>query len=577
MPTISLQKDGSPLTVLQSHPGTMACALFLLILPNALAMCATLGFTLGIGPQAWLFWSAIAASIGATAYWATSDSKRHWYGLAAGAAITAVALLISKNFIDVWWDARAYHKPAILFMLEGWNPILAPQAQMVRDQLFQILTFPKGSWYASALTTAAVGGIESGKFLNVVLMTACLLTSWVALGKFGLKGIVRTLCSVALMANPMAAMQWQTSYQDGMGASLLTTLTLSLATYNTTRDRRFLALAVTSLSFAANLKFTFLAFGGILYLMLLAGPASDKRERPALLKATLLLAFLVLSLGFNPYITNTIHYGSPLHPLLRIDEAGVHMAGSYVTAPTMPSSFIGVDRVTRFIKTIFSMSAWTFQPLSTGWHNGWRSFLHYPPNLQVVFGGFGPLFWCPFVIGGLLLPLVRHRGLWIAFAAVLVTLFIHDSAWFSRYMPQIWLLPCIPMVGAATRNRAGAIAAVICALLLLLNTSLVVKNMLPYDLQRMRDVRSIIIAIKQTGHNELTPDLMDMLMPSILQRNIENPIFHEPCEDGNNACRVRDNMVFMESRRFNEYGITTTSEGQAAPETLEAIKQLRKD
>lgn len=380
------------------------------------------------------------------------------------AGLLALSQLCAKVY-DLSWDGQTYHQEAVYQLAHGWNPIWDAPLPLWHRDIEWINSYPKGTWIIGAVIHLSRQQIESAKLLSPALMTAAFLLGYAACRslslKRGMSGLVATLAALS----PVALCQLPSFYVDGVLGSLLTLL-LSLAVLYVKQPRgRYLLAMVAALGLLCVVKFTGIvysvvfAFCLILFVLL----RLRTRLRAVLITQTLGIAFGVLFLGFQPYVTNVYAGRHPFHPL-----AGKHKLD--MMAEQLGPAFTAQPRLVMFTQSVFSVSSndrqWPRWKIPFAVE---RQELHEFVIPDVRIGGFGPWFGGALLVSGVglltlfvtqlrtpKLPSSRREkrqrisdSLRIG-SLVLLGIFgsclINPALWWARYVPQLWLIPVIVLV-----------------------------------------------------------------------------------------------------------------------------------
>jgi hypothetical protein len=230
------------------------------------------------------------------------------------------------------------------------------------------------------------------------------------------------------------------------------------------------------MSFVINLKFTGLAYAVVCCGVAVVAAAAW-RGRLAVLRLGASLAlvglFSVAALGYAPYIRNLQEHGSMFYPLRGPDAYNI-------MTQDRPANLTHHNRVSRFVIATFSRTGNNMSPLSTELKYPWSVRLSELRALEsLTGGGFGPLYAAALVAALAVLGVVAwltrrsrtHLAIWVIAAATLASLFVHEEAWWARYVPQAWFLPWLVALGSLlTRPRWVRGAGV--ALLVLISADL---------------------------------------------------------------------------------------------------------
>ncbi|MFC0213936.1 hypothetical protein ACFFK0_16005 [Paenibacillus chartarius] len=452
----------------------------------------------------------MAAAVAAFAIWRLRRGApggslwlRGGSALLISAICAAVSVYSAGVIYDTSYDGQVYHYFAVLQLQSGWNPIYDPMG----IDLIWVNHYPKGVWFIAAAIYTLTGFAETGKAVNVIVMASSFFAALaVLLAVFsaerkgeafsGLSALSRGSAAVLIAAsaamNPVTSMQLFTYYNDGIIGSLLLLLAAALAYFTYTYERRALWLSAGAVVLLINVKFTAIAYAGILCATMVAavairlwlenkdgsmqgGEGGVKARLLAVLKAramwrpiTVLLAtaaVAVVVIGWNPYVFNTVKQGHPFYPLAGKGALDIMTVNS-------PADFHNHTRWYKFAVSYTSKTEDVIAPnvthRSAWWPIDWRQFANL--NVDTRIAGFGPLSRWLLVLTpalGLLIVMLRWRvGVVAAFAGagLLASVFINPEPWWARYVPQLWLVPLV-FVAAAWRARQwllrGAGAAVL--------------------------------------------------------------------------------------------------------------------
>ena len=443
-------------------------------------LCLTVAFPtvlLTVGVVGWLvglpiepLWLPLAFAACVLGMLAASPSAVAAIALACGIAsgLTVLAVVASVGTIDVFYDSRVYHQPALIALSGGWNPIAEPNVcawsrEFCLPTQGKIDHYPKGAWVVSAAFAAFVGQIEAGRAGQGVTLLAAVLATYRLLRGFAFVPAAGALvASVLLGLDPVAIEQLQSAYVDGWLASALLLFGVLGLDFVFHGRRASLVLSALALPFALGIKFTAVPFAGVLALTLVALAWMRRPQAIRPLVTWLVPAGLlgVAVLGFHPYVTNTLATGNPFHPAFRPSGPGI-------LARMASPEFIARDRFSRFVIAQGSRPspgdwrepAWVV-PLA-----GWRV----TPEVDDRFSGFGEPFAPALLLALAALCLARSRVAWLLFGGVTVTLFVSEAGWWARLAPQAWWLPGLAAVAAcwlpgrpaAARLLGGAILALL--------------------------------------------------------------------------------------------------------------------
>jgi hypothetical protein len=377
---------------------------------------------------------------------------RHWgEALAASAIIFAVCFWISGSFYDLSYDGQAYHQESVIYLADGWNPVYDEALSVPTGHSLWINHYGRASEIASAVMYKATGLIEHSKVFNLLMIVVSFFLSFSVLQALRPESpIVRAVIVAALLAlNPVSIYQVFSFYVDGILASTLLCL-VALACLIFARPGWLLLSTYSAMMiFAMNIKFTAIAYAGVLTIgLLVALYMSEQFDRlKQLFKVAAVGGLIgVLLVGYNPYVTNTLTKGNPFYPLA--GEGAVDIFENFI-----PRNLETMNRFEQAVNSYFSVMAG-------------NSSENTPTQIKLPFtfterelvamsapdaavSGFGPLFSGVLLLSILVLGLGFHYRKGAAMAALgliailTISAFVNPAAWWARYVPQLWMIPLI--------------------------------------------------------------------------------------------------------------------------------------
>jgi hypothetical protein len=452
------------------------------------------------GGQALLVWVLGAVAV-AVAGWALAGRLLPGTALAAGSALAltawswqaralprraagwalglwggcgALGLLLAALTHDLSFDGQQYHQQAIQVLAGGWNPFHDAPYRGMHAQW--INGYAKGAWTWGALFPALGLSVELGKSINLLFASAAFLCCFDTLHRtLRLSAGRAAMVAATAAASPVWAAQWNTFTNDGLIACLMLVFAaraISLAMTPGQRGKDLLTLCLV-LMFLPLIKGSGAAYAALLWLALAAGLlcfAAWSLALQALAWGGLALAAGVLLLGFNPYVTNSLRHGHPLHPLAgpgRVD----------IITPNAPAGILEHNRWVKLLGSAVSRSHSTISPaqpaaappaLQLKWPGtvSGDELRVFATKTDVRVGGFGPLFGLALALGlaaGAACLVTRQTmrrkaaALFVA-ATVLAISLAFPEPWWARYVPQFWLLPLALAVALWLTDPASRLA-----------------------------------------------------------------------------------------------------------------------
>ena len=150
-------------------------------------------------------------------------------------------------------------------------------------------------------------------------------------------------------------------------------------------------------------------------------------------------------LGYNPYVINTLDYGSPVYPL----------GGSAHTVDIMsgntPDIYLGDNRFVNFAKSLLSVADSPWALLNGNITSGGilRSY-----SQDMAVNGFGVFMPLMMLLGVALMWMVRAKTRWwVLYLFVLGMALCFEQSWWARYIPFLWMLVVLPLILALDSER----------------------------------------------------------------------------------------------------------------------------
>lgn len=390
----------------------------------------------------------------------------------AGALTLSVALgslVLAALVKDYSYDGQQYHQQAIRLLGEGWNPLR--DEPVLGLHALWINGYAKGPWTWSAAWLDATTSIELGKSLHLWLAGAAGLLAYGALaGLPALKPRTAFWIAGLAAANPVLAYQWPTHMNDSLLGSLMLVLASQAVRVATRNDAGFslsgpwpptaLALALLPTIKSSGLAYALVIVFAAVVVASLAGRVSLVRRLIGL--AALVLVPSVLLLAWNPYVSNTLRHGHPLHPLAGAAKVDIITGNS-------PSGVLQRGQVEQVFGSLFSASHSDLGEVErTPFRYKWPGVIHreelsaFVAKTDMRIGGFGPWFSLGLIlsVAAILVALAQRRGAGARLAlslpiVVLAMALVFPEPWWARYVPQLNLLP-LALIAAALVLGTGA-------------------------------------------------------------------------------------------------------------------------
>ena len=383
-----------------------------------------------------------------------------------GFLILVLPFIYTKTY-DLSVDGNAYHKTAIAFLKNGWNPLYesARKFQKNNDKVIPIAKehnqdlwmehYPKATWIVAATMYEMTGNIESGKCITLVLSIMLLIISYNCLKKIIDKKWA-LIISIAITLNPIVLGQLFTYYVDGvMGICYIIELLLLINIKPTTKIEKSTIINLIAICcIFVNLKFTGLLCSGVIaaiyyFYWLIINRKNNFKEvfKRLTLMFVAVFALSIFIVGSNSYVQNTVEHHNPLYPLIGKDK--------YDIVTTMePKNFNNQSKIKKFIVSTLSK---TENVSGGGYTNTKIPFIIYKEEItnlyspDVRIAGFGPYNALIAIISIILFTWLgillykkekeNFKYLLLPLLTIIVTVILVGESWWARYVPQLYIIP----------------------------------------------------------------------------------------------------------------------------------------
>jgi hypothetical protein len=399
--------------------------------------------------------------------------------------LTGIILLcigFAYSIYDVSSDGQWYHQETVYRIKNGWNPYvkelpvpkkpglwdpklvwcsgphIPPNGNPNGDQdvlnikYLNINHFPKSVELTESAIYALTNRIETGKAINSMMMLASLFLCLSVFYKWNRWNLRKNwLLSLTLICNTISLSQLTSFCLDGLMYSVLLCLICIFILLLQEKNKYVFFLFGLLIMILVNIKYTAIVYTAIFSLAFAVYLAI--RKNPGLLKKMIItgsLSFVVgfFFIGFHPYMTNLIKYDTVFEGLKETRD---------YNSETMPGFMKGKSRFTNFF---ISYGARSFgraadsptlkQILKIPFTIGKKEIKNAnDPELSVA--GFGPFFSGALIICLILLMFMVTkyrrelilRTVLFTLGFLLFSIFIIPDPWWARFVPQVWLIPCL--------------------------------------------------------------------------------------------------------------------------------------
>jgi hypothetical protein len=444
------------------------------------------------------------------------DGKQRLLPIVITFCIAIVSIFFSALIYDLSWDGQWYHQTAIYKIAAGWNPLADPMHNFDEHNDLWIRHYTKGTWFASAALFKTFGYIEWSKAITWMTFFACFMAVFATALDFQINRFISVAIAAAITINPVTTCSLYSFQVDGILVSLLACYLGAMFSLLKKYNILTLYVCICAMMFAINTKFTglvficFFAAGTAIYLLIW--------QREIIFRFILVhfaaVVVAVVIMGFNPYVTNTIHRGHPFFPILGTKEyPGFEAEGADdIEKWETPDNLKGQSRLKRLTYGIFG------RPGAQPWIKGKNAELMIPffatPEdialyrfMDVRIAGLGPYFSGIMILSLILSIVILFKNdvpkvmLIISSLTIIATLLISNHTWWARYAPQLWWLPIIPIVIIFYKAQYKQLVkfAWIILILIFINAMLITVVHLRWEINSTQTLHHQLEAIKKSN------------------------------------------------------------------------------
>ena len=413
-------------------------------------LLAGLGFLCGLPVAGWMFPVVVAAAI----LWAAAGSWRT--AVKAVLALSAALAMTAFTYTYVQWDAVACHYPMSWALAHGWNPVYEHSPEAVARYfggggvlLPHVAFDPRFVAVWSAMVMKCTGLFSAAAFPSYVLGFVLSRVSFrFARGEWQCGAFAAALFSALVALPPVLVSQMFQGRLDyaSYAASLL-------AVFGAVLFRRGARLADAVLFGLALAVAGQVKFSGLGFFMVVAVAALVLNWRSRAFRACVAGAAAVLLLSAaSPYVTSSVHYGSPFYP--------AHSFASSRPLVDLTADFAfnaDAARMGWFLRGVY---AWVSPDLAISLGRLVTGNPDFAPMMVTSTGpdmdGFGPVYCVLFVLSVLLFCASRG-GLALGVAAlVFLCSFVSPVKFvgYARYFPTMRVIPLLAVFSFLYAARA---------------------------------------------------------------------------------------------------------------------------
>ncbi len=443
--------------VRESNAFGLAFALLLIPFITVIVSCA--GLMLGIAVNKWSV--LFALTISSIVAYMSSMTRRGSVLQVLAVWGVCMTLLIgnSLSLVAPQYDDHTYHSPTTILLAKGWNPVLDampadiakamgidPQSMLIGH----VSTMAHAMHIFDAAMSCATGQVLTGSFFEQLMCIILGLLLWRVLPLWlprdsRKKSFAQGLLILILTTFYFLFPGGPTDLLCGMFFAILV---VSFEVFRRTSDALWLLWACVAGSTLCCVKLTGGLTATIVFLVYGASFACDWWKTGELSglrswwRTTACTVGLVGILGFSPYITNWVHYGSPLYPMHTFAVGKQQYNGvsrTFTTGCNDDARSMGYFG--RFCYAYISKS------VTLGSYRYMRSTPDFTPQWEgdVACDGHGVGFRVVMVLAITMIAMTRKWFLgWAIMATALASLVIPTPfVGYASYVPQIALIPML--------------------------------------------------------------------------------------------------------------------------------------
>ncbi len=457
--------------------------------------------------------------------------------------ITIIFPFIYSNTYDLTVDGNTYHKTAIAYIKNGWNPLYESTLEFQEKNSNVIAIdkdsnvdlwvehYPKGTWIMAANIYNMTNNIESGKSIIIMLIVMMFILTYNILRK-----VLDTKWSLIICAlislNPIILPQIFSYYVDGiMGISFIIELLLLFLINPKEKTNKLIWISLaTTCIFFTNIKFTGLLCSGVIaatfYFYWLIKYRKDKEFinifKRVTINFSIIFILAIFFVGANSYVKNTIEHLNPLYPLFGEDKVDI-------ITTMQPKSFGDKNIFEKFAISLFSKTqnaTYEIEPTLK------LPFIVYKSEINELFApdvrmaGFGPLFALAVILSLIVMAVniaifIKNernniKYIILPVIAIIVSMLLLGESWWARYVPQFYLLP-IGAIILSIYNKKYYKNRIVSKVFSYALTAILIVNTSFFLFINYKEILSFI---------EIKSDLKEMRQTENLELKVTNPEYY---------------------------------------------------
>ena len=468
--------------------------------------------------------------------------------------IFSFSCIICGRVYDDSADGNGYHKLAIGFLKNGWNPIYDSQDEYIEklnlntQENTWVEHYPKATWIYGASVYILTNNIETAKTFNLITLFIIFFIIAYLINKYYQKPLSAFLIAISACTFPIIWQQIFCLYLDGfMGLILLLLIIYFYLYIKNDKSKEYFIISAALMIIIINIKYTGLFYAGIFclgyYIYYLIIKIKNK-EYNDLIKTTVSFAIVLLIslliVGSNSYVKNLITEHNPLSPIIGENKIDI-------VTPQQPELFADKSPIEKNFYSIFSYTA----NYATAFNQG-------TPQLKIPFtsdknaelkmlnedtriGGFGIYFSGILIISiliiiiDLILSIKRAKYDKLIFIGIpllitILLMFFFGESWWARYSPQTYFIVLMSIfILFTSNNKIYYIIGIVMFLLCCYNSGLIAKRMIDVKIPNsgqtrinLENLENKSVKLEEDGYTGVLFNLKDHGIKYSFKEKIKN-------------------------------------------------------
>lgn len=355
--------------------------------------------------------------------------------------LIAFSILFSSFVFDRSWDGQAYHQPTVIYLKQGWNPLLSFHSTDNSVVTDLINHYPHGVESLESVVYAFTTNLESAKAINFLLIFIAFFLCKAALDIFATKisNIKRIMYAVFFTLSPVVVVQITSFYIDGLWYLLLMSIISMFVLLGSQKSFLNFVILGMLITLIIPIKINAFFFCGLALLIYIIWQffLKDYNHLKNVFLTVVISSLIGFCLfGFHPYVTNTIEHKHPFYPLINPNGKALD-----IMSMNTPLQFLGHGR--------FHNAFFSYFSLDKNNETGLYRYIWQIVDVDMRIGGFGPMFGLILISSLILLFLQVKKKVHISMSTIIVLcslplcVFIFREGWWARYVPFFWVFPLL--------------------------------------------------------------------------------------------------------------------------------------